>query len=157
MDVALQTRAEQLANEIADQAKTIEDLNGLMRQMMKAGLERMLNTEMDVHLGRKACGPLEKIKESASEPLPASGPTQSAESGRKSANRRNGRSRKTLRADLGEMTIATPTRPRRHVRAATGRQVSAACAGLRREDSGDVRQGHDDPRHSRAGSGVVRR
>ena len=108
MDVALQTRAEQLANEIADQAKTIEDLNGLMRQMMKAGLERMLNTEMDVHLGRKACGPLEKIKESASEPLPASGPTQSAESGRKSANRRNGRSRKTLRADLGEMTIATP-------------------------------------------------
>ena len=51
MDVALQTRAEQLANEIADQAKTIEDLNGLMRQMMKAGLERMLNTEMDVHLG----------------------------------------------------------------------------------------------------------
>ena len=26
MDVALQTRAEQLANEIADQAKTIEDL-----------------------------------------------------------------------------------------------------------------------------------
>ena len=97
-----------MANEIADQAKTIEDLNGLMRQMMKAGLERMLNTEMDVHLGRKACGPLEKIKESASEPLPASGPTQSAESGRKSANRRNGRSRKTLRADLGEMTIATP-------------------------------------------------
>ena len=56
MDVALQTRAEQLANEIADQAKTIEDLNGLMRQMMKAGLERMLNTEMDVHLGRKAYG-----------------------------------------------------------------------------------------------------
>jgi putative transposase len=102
MDVALQTRAEQLANEIADQAKTIEDLNGLMRQMMKAGLERMLNTEMDVHLGRKVCGPLEKIKESASEPLPASGPTQAAASGRKSANRRNGRSRKTLRADLGE-------------------------------------------------------
>ena len=56
MDVALQTRAEQLANEIADQAKTIEDLNGLMRQMMKAGLERMLNTEMDVHLGRKVWG-----------------------------------------------------------------------------------------------------
>jgi putative transposase len=108
MDVALQTRAEQLANEIADQAQTIEDLNGLMRQMMKAGLERMLNTEMDVHLGRKVCGPLEKIKESASEPLPAVGPTQAAESGRKSANRRNGRSRKTLRADLGDLTIATP-------------------------------------------------
>jgi putative transposase len=108
MDVALQTRAEQLANEIADQAQTIEDLNRLMRQMMKAGLERMLNTEMDVHLGRKVRGPLEKIKGSASEPLPASGPTQATESGRKSANRRNGRSRKTLRADLGDLTIATP-------------------------------------------------
>ena len=126
MDVALQTRAEQLANEIADQAKTIEDLNGLMRQMMKAGLERMLNTEMDVHLGRKACGPLEKIKESASEPLPASGPTQSAESGRKSANRRNGRSRKTLRADLGEMTIATHAT----ATARSSRNWSASISGM---------------------------
>jgi len=108
MDVTLQTRAEQLANEIADQAKTIEDLNGLMRQMMKAGLERMLNMERDVHLGRKACSPLEKINASASEPLPAAGSTQAAASGRKSPNRRNGRSRKTVRGDLGEMTLATP-------------------------------------------------
>ena len=47
-------RAEQLAGEIASQARTAEDLNGLMRLMMKSALERMLNTEMDVHLGRKA-------------------------------------------------------------------------------------------------------
>ena len=53
MDVSLRTRAEQLASEIASQAKTAEDLNGLMRLMMKAALERMLNSEMDVHLGRK--------------------------------------------------------------------------------------------------------
>ena len=53
MDASLQSRAEQLAGEIASQARTAEDLNGLMRLMMKSALERMLNTEMDVHLGRK--------------------------------------------------------------------------------------------------------
>ena len=53
MDVSLQARAEQLAGEFASQARTAEDLNGLMRLMMKSALERMRNTEMDVHLGRK--------------------------------------------------------------------------------------------------------
>src|SRR5690349_19053978 len=53
MDASLQLRAEQLATEFASQAKTAEDLNGLMRLMMKSALERMLNTEMDVHLGRR--------------------------------------------------------------------------------------------------------
>ena len=52
MDDSLRTRAEQLASEIASQAKTAEDLNGLMRLMMKSALERMLDSEMDVHLGR---------------------------------------------------------------------------------------------------------
>ncbi len=56
MDASLRSRAEQLAGEIASQARTVEDLNGLMRLMMKSALERMLNTEMDVHLGRKALG-----------------------------------------------------------------------------------------------------
>jgi hypothetical protein len=57
MDDSLRTRAEQLASEIAGQAKTAEDLNGLMRLMMKSALERMLNSELDVHLGRKALVP----------------------------------------------------------------------------------------------------
>ena len=109
MDVALQSRAEQLASEMASQARTIEDLNGLMRRMMKTALERMLNTEMDVHLGRKASVPLEEIAESSVEPpLASKSATPPTESARRSANRRNGRSRKTVRADLGEMTIATP-------------------------------------------------
>ena len=56
MDTTLRTRAQDLANEIASQAKTAEDLNGLIRLMMKSGLERMLNTEMDVHLGRRSLG-----------------------------------------------------------------------------------------------------
>ena len=48
------SRVEQLAKEFASEATTVEELNGLMRLMMKSGLERMLDTEMDVHLGRRA-------------------------------------------------------------------------------------------------------
>jgi putative transposase len=109
MDVALQTRAEQLAGEMADQARTIEDLNELMRRMMKAALERMLNTEMDVHLGRMTSARPDGNAEPPAELPPASEPAMpAAESSQGSTNRRNGRSRKTVRADLGEMTIATP-------------------------------------------------
>ena len=54
MDASFQSRAEQLASEFAGQATTVDELNGLMRLMMKSGLERMLNTEMDVHLGRRS-------------------------------------------------------------------------------------------------------
>ena len=54
MDAILKNQAEKLAREMAGQATTLEDLNGLMRSMMKTALERMLNTEMDVHLGRRA-------------------------------------------------------------------------------------------------------
>ena len=53
MDAILQARAEQLALEFANQHHTAEDLNGLIRLMMKTALERMLNTELDVHLGRR--------------------------------------------------------------------------------------------------------
>ena len=57
MDAILKSQAEQFANELAAQVTTLEDLNGLMRTMMKTALERMLNTEMDVHLQRR--GPTE--------------------------------------------------------------------------------------------------
>ena len=56
MDAELRSKAEELASEIAGQAKTAEDLQGLMGLMMKSALERMLDTEMDVHLGRKTLG-----------------------------------------------------------------------------------------------------
>jgi transposase-like protein len=103
MDTSLRTRAEQLAKEIAGQAKTAEDLNELMRLMMKSGLERMLDTEMDVHLGRKSSG-------TTSDPPPTdAAPSCSGEKrGKRSPNRRNGRSRKTVQGELGEVTIGTP-------------------------------------------------
>lgn len=106
MDASLQSRAEQLAGEIAAQARTAEDLNGLMRLMMKSALERMLNTEMDVHLGRKT---LTVDADGPSRETPASAdPTSPSETGKRSSNRRNGRSRKTVQGDLGELMIATP-------------------------------------------------
>ena len=48
MDASLSSKAEQLAGDIASQVKTVEDLNELLRSMVKSALERMLGTEMDV-------------------------------------------------------------------------------------------------------------
>src|SRR6185312_2545523 len=102
MDASLRSRAEQLAGEIASQAKTAEDLNGLMRLMMKSALERMLNTEMDVHLGRRP-SPQAAVaelapEELASEESPLCEPSGAAAAGRRkrSPNRRNGKSPKTV-------------------------------------------------------------
>ena len=96
MDAVLQSRAEELAKEFANQATTVEELNGLLRLMMKSGLERMLDTEMDVHLGRRPGG------------AEAASPAASAGKKCHSPNRRNGRSKKTVQGDMGEVTLATP-------------------------------------------------
>jgi putative transposase len=101
MDASLHERAEQLATEFASQARTAEDLNGLMRLMMKSALERMLNTELDVHLGRRSL-PLDTAAEAEeASPAPAQRP-------KRVPNRRNGKSPKTVQGDLGELTIETP-------------------------------------------------
>jgi transposase-like protein len=96
MDASFQSRAEQLANEFAGQVTTVEELNGLIRLMMKSGLERMLNTEMDVHLGRRSAL---AIDETGGKPAARPADTK---------NRRNGHSPKTVKGDLGEVTIDTP-------------------------------------------------
>ena len=124
MDAMLQSRAEELAQEFAGQATTVEELNELMRLMLKSGLERMLNTEMDVHLGRRP-----GVQAAASSP-----PAPAGEK-RRSPNRRNGRSKKTVQGDLGEVTLSHAAGSRRHVRAAVGAETPAPRAGLRREDS----------------------
>jgi transposase-like protein len=97
MDAVLQSRVEELAKEFASQATTVEELNELMRLMMKRGLERMLDTEMDVHLGRRSVASLD-----------AAATLSQATGKRRSPNRRNGRSRKTVQGDLGEVTLTTP-------------------------------------------------
>lgn len=99
MNASLQSRAEMLAEEFASSATTIEELGQLLRLMMKSGLERMLDTEMDVHLGRRGA-PAEALLPAGDEPEIASE--------KRSPNRRNGRSKKTVQGDLGEVTIVTP-------------------------------------------------
>ncbi|MFO0911780.1 MAG: IS256 family transposase [Pirellulales bacterium] len=102
MDVSIRTRAEQLADEFDQQATIIEELNQLMKLMMKSGLERMLNTEMDVHLGRRQVSPATQA--TLADPAAA----ETREDRRRSPNRRNGHSRKTVQGDLGEVTLCTP-------------------------------------------------
>jgi transposase-like protein len=97
MDATLRTRAEELAAEMASQAESAEDLNGLMRLMMKSAMERMLDSEMDVHLGRHRL----VAGDTAEDASPATKTDRST-------NRRNGRSQKTVKGDLGEVTISTP-------------------------------------------------
>ena len=95
MDASLRARAEELAGEIASKAETAEDLNSLMRMMMKSAMERMLDTEMDVHLGRRS-----PTSRDAAEPT--------KKKSKRSPNRRNGHSQKTVKGDLGAVTIDTP-------------------------------------------------
>jgi putative transposase len=92
MDASLKLKAEQLASEIAIQAKTLDDVQDLFRTLLKSALERMLDTEMDAHLGRKI-GTALPVPEVA-----VGGP----------ANRRNGHSRKTVSGELGDITLDTP-------------------------------------------------
>jgi transposase-like protein len=104
MDAILTDKAQQLASEIATQAKTVEDLNGVIKLMMKSALERMLDTELDVHLGRK------RLPGSAADSPKQVDETSAAEAPSKTRakNRRNGHSHKTVQGDLGEIKLTTP-------------------------------------------------
>jgi transposase-like protein len=109
MDDSLRSKAELLAGEMASQARTVEDLNDLMQRMMKAALERMLNTEMDVHLGRRPLPAGNGTGVVPVEPATVLVSSDLARGGKKrSPNRRNGRSKKTVQGNLGEITLATP-------------------------------------------------
>ena len=88
MEAKLTAQAEQMAAELAKQASTVDDLSALLRGLMKSALQRMLESEMDAHLKRK------------DPPLPFEPPA--------SNNRRNGRSKKTVQGELGEIPIAVP-------------------------------------------------
>jgi len=113
MDASFQQRAEQLAKEFAGDARTAEELNSFMRLMMKSALERMLNSELDVHLGRKgvpaATLASDDPREVAAELVGPTAPEAARNKpGKRAPNRRNGHSQKTVQGDLGELTIATP-------------------------------------------------
>ena len=69
--------------------KTPEDVtgeNGILRQLTKALMERALEAEMTTHLGYEKHESAVKASE----------------------NRRNGKSKKTLKREFGEIEISTP-------------------------------------------------
>lgn len=79
--------SDKLIDELLEQhGRTPEDVNGLLKQLTKAVLERALQGEMTHHLGYGKHDP----------------------AGQNSGNSRNGVTRKTLKGDFGEIALATP-------------------------------------------------
>ena len=101
MDATLKTQVKKLADEIADQAVTLDDVNGLMRSLLKTTLERMLNTEMEVHLGRR--GQPAEVAVAVADITATEDPVPAVRK-----NRRNGHSQKTVSGDMGDLTLRTP-------------------------------------------------
>lgn len=112
MDARLLQQAEELASQMAVGVRTIEDVNDVIRLMSKSIIERALDAEMDVHLGRgPGVGTVSVAELPTSAPGGQEGPAASPESSqgqKKPGNRRNGRSRKNVRSELGEFPIETP-------------------------------------------------
>ena len=93
MDANVLDRAEQLAQEIAGQASTVEDLNGVMRALMKSALEKMLGAELSAHLADEKASTMPEAEVAAP---------------RKRRNRRNGTSPKSVQGDLGPLDVSVP-------------------------------------------------
>ena len=135
MDASLQSRAEQLATEFASQASTAEELNGLMRLMMKSALERMLNTELDVHLGRRAspqaAAALAPDERASNEPLPCDEPDQAdnANLRKRSPNRRNGKSPRGSKAIWANLRSPRPAIATTPLSRCCFPSTSGACRG----------------------------
>src|SRR5205809_7304801 len=99
MDAIVMKKANELAEELAGRATTLEDLNGVMRSLMKSALERMLNTELEVHLGRGS---------SPVAATPAAPPIPEAVEAPRRRNRKNGTSPKTIQGDMGKLPLDIP-------------------------------------------------
>jgi putative transposase len=120
MDAILRDKVEQIAAELAGDVGTQQQVNDLMKFMMKSVLERVLDVEMDHHLGRRRLSITEALGTEAlgsgaaapAEPELTDNATATnavpSEPTPQRRNRRNGHSSKTVRADLGEVTIRTP-------------------------------------------------
>jgi len=99
MDAELTKKADELAMELASEANSLDDLNGAMRSLMKAALERMLDTELDVHLGR--------VSDEAAA-TKRSADAVETDQPPKPRNRKNGSSPKTVQGDLGKLPLDIP-------------------------------------------------
>lgn len=85
-----QKQAKPISDELIDtlltQGQTAEDINGLLKQLTKAVLERAMQGELTAHLGYE----------------------KHDSSGNNTGNSRNGVTRKTLTGDFGEIELETP-------------------------------------------------
>lgn len=116
MDAILRGKAEALAKEMAGSISTQQELSEIMRVMTKVVIERILDAEMDVHLGRVPG--VTQLDITAAPAVPAGGTTEQSavpssetpppDSKGAGRNRRNGRSRKTVQGESGRLTLATP-------------------------------------------------
>jgi putative transposase len=95
MDADVLDQTERLAKEIAGRASTIEDLNGMMRTLMKSALEKMLSAELGAHLADEKAAPAPANDASSDGPP-------------KRGNRRNGTSPKSVQGDLGQLDVDVP-------------------------------------------------
>jgi transposase-like protein len=102
MDAMLRGKAEELAKEIAVSISTQQELGDVMRLMTKSVIERMLDAEMDVHLGQEH----ESATTTANPTTTNTNPEQGK--GTRRRNRRNGASAKTVQGESGQLNIATP-------------------------------------------------
>ena len=115
----------ELLDELLKDCKTPEDLlgkNGVLKQLTKELMERMLEAEMTDHLGYDKHAP----------------------EGRGSGNSRNGASAKTIQGDHGEVPLEVPSGSQRRIRAAGDSQGPETASWLRRKGHLDVRPGDDD-------------
>src|ERR1700686_1675725 len=78
--------SDELIDELLKNGRTADDVNGLLKQITKAVLERALRGELTEHLGYAKHDP----------------------AGDNSGNSRNGVTRKTLKGDFGEVEVETP-------------------------------------------------
>lgn len=108
---------EELLSGLLASYKKPEDLigeNGLLKQLTKLLVERALDAELTEHLGHER-------NEAVANPA---------------GNTRNGKSRKTLKGDFGELPIETGTAPYQLWLVKTGRLQTPATAAMQR---GDIR------------------
>ena len=111
MEAMLTKKASELAKELEGQAATLDDLNGMMRSLMKTAIETMLHSEMSVHWGRGRAAVVAKAERDEKTVINAvseGSETSSAALPLQSRNRRNGTSPKTIQGESGELPIAIP-------------------------------------------------
>jgi putative transposase len=110
MDESMRQKTVELAEDMAHNLNTIDEVNAVMRSLMSATLERMLNTEMDVHLGRRPGVSLQAatLDSTDRQLVPEAADGEHAEPSGRTRNRRNGSSPKTIQGDSGKLPIQVP-------------------------------------------------